>query len=86
MTSITIADEVAGSFSGELLADGDDGYDAARKVHNGLIDKRPGLIARCANTADVRDAIGLANDGGVRHLGARRRPQRGGPRGVPTAA
>ncbi len=61
MTSITIADDVAGSFSGELLADGDDGYDEARQVHNGLIDRRPGLIARCANTADVRDAIGVAN-------------------------
>ena len=42
MTSITVPDEVAGSFNGELLADGDDGYDAARRIHNGLIDRRPG--------------------------------------------
>jgi len=61
MASITVSDEVAGSFNGELLADGDEGYDAARRIHNGLIDRRPGLIARCANTADVQDAILLAN-------------------------
>ena len=65
MTSITVPDEVTGSFNGELLADGDDGYDTARRIHNGLIDRRPGLIARCANTADVRDAIDLANTSNV---------------------
>jgi UDP-N-acetylenolpyruvoylglucosamine reductase len=61
MASITVSDELAGAFNGELLADGDDGYDESRRVHNGLVDRRPGLIARCANTADVRDAIELAN-------------------------
>ena len=81
MTSITVPDEVTGSFNGELLADGDDGYDAARRVHNGLIDRRPGLIARCANTADVRDAIDLANASNAETLRPRRWPQRGGTRG-----
>jgi FAD/FMN-containing dehydrogenase len=61
MASITVPDEVTGSFNGELLTEADNGYEAARRVHNGLIDRRPGLIARCANTADVRDAIEVAN-------------------------
>ena len=37
---------LSGTFSGRLLQPGDDGYEDARKVHNGLIDKRPALIAR----------------------------------------
>jgi FAD/FMN-containing dehydrogenase len=47
------------TFSGRLLRPGDAGYDEARHVHNGLIDKRPALIARCVGTADVADAIKL---------------------------
>jgi FAD/FMN-containing dehydrogenase len=35
------------------------GYDEARRVHNGLIDKRPSLIARCRGVADVIDAAKL---------------------------
>ena len=35
-------------------------YESARKVHNGLIDRRPALIARCHSTADVADAVRLA--------------------------
>src|SRR5205814_1835842 len=38
------------------------GYDDVRRVHNGLIDKRPALIARCAGTADVADAVKLARE------------------------
>ncbi len=38
----------------------DDGYEEARRVHNGLVDKRPSLIARCRGVADVVDAVGLA--------------------------
>ena len=39
---------------------GDAGYEEARKVHNGLVDKRPALIARCHGVADVVDAVKLA--------------------------
>src|SRR5690349_19110426 len=49
-------------FRGELYAPGDQGYDDARKVYNAMIDKRPGLVARCAGVADVRAAVGLARD------------------------
>jgi hypothetical protein len=46
MTTIDVPDELAASFSGELAADSP-GYDEARRVHNGLIDKRPGSCALC---------------------------------------
>src|SRR5690349_18691217 len=65
MAAIAVPVELAASFNGELLAPDAPGYDAARRVHNGLIDKHPGLIARCSNTADVRDAVNLARETGA---------------------
>lgn len=53
-------DQLAPSFTGQLLQPTDPGYDEARRVHNGLVDKRPALIARCHGTADVVDAVKLA--------------------------
>lgn len=52
-------------FTGQLLGSLDDGYEEARRVHNGLIDKRPALIARCRGVADVRDAIAAAQAQGL---------------------
>jgi FAD/FMN-containing dehydrogenase len=54
-----VAGEFSGTFSGQLLRPTDAGYDEARRVHNGLVDKRPALIARCRGVADVVDAINL---------------------------
>jgi len=48
------------SFRGQLIGPDDDGYDTARRVWNGLIDRRPTLIARCAGVADVLDAVRFA--------------------------
>ncbi len=45
---------------GELLLPSDPGYDSARKVWNGMIDRRPGLIVRCAGVADVIQAVKFA--------------------------
>jgi FAD/FMN-containing dehydrogenase len=53
------------SFSGAVLHSGDDGYDGARQIHNGLIDRRPALIARCLNAADVADAVKFARAAGL---------------------
>jgi FAD/FMN-containing dehydrogenase len=53
----SVAAELAASFRGHLLKPADAGYEDARKVHNGLVDKRPALIARCCGVADVVDAI-----------------------------
>ena len=51
--------ELAATFGGQLLKPADAGYEEARKVHNGLVDKRPALIARCRGVADVMDAVNL---------------------------
>ncbi|MBI2468068.1 MAG: FAD-binding oxidoreductase [Candidatus Rokubacteria bacterium] len=47
---------------GELLRPGHTGYDDARKVWNGMIDKRPALIVRCAGVGDVVDAVRFARE------------------------
>src|SRR5437867_4343511 len=56
---------LAPAFSGELIRPGGAGYDDARRVHNGLIDKRPALIARCRNVGDIVDAVNLARQLGL---------------------
>src|SRR5580765_7402211 len=52
--------EAAKSFSGQLVQSADKNYDAVRAVHNGLIDKKPAVVACCHGTADIADAIRLA--------------------------
>lgn len=54
------AAEIAATFRGQLLQPIDAGYEDARKVHNGLVDRRPALIARCHGVADVVAALDLA--------------------------
>jgi hypothetical protein len=53
-------EQLGPTFTGQLLQPADPAYDTCRRVHNGLIDKRPALIARCQGTADVADAVKLA--------------------------
>jgi len=49
-------------FRGELLSAADKGYDAARRVWNGMVDKRPALIARCTGTDDVIACVNFARE------------------------
>ena len=56
---------LAPTFSGNLLSPNDEGYEEARKLHNGLIDKRPAVIARCSGVADVVDAVNLGRQSGL---------------------
>ena len=56
---------LADSFTGALLTPGDAGYDEARRVWNGAIDRHPALIARCANVADVVAALRHARERGL---------------------
>ncbi|WP_213308122.1 FAD-binding oxidoreductase [Paraburkholderia sacchari] len=59
------AAELATTFRGQLLFPADAGYEDARRVHNGLVDKRPALIARCFGVADVVAALDLSRRLGV---------------------
>jgi FAD/FMN-containing dehydrogenase len=53
---------LAKQLTGELILPGDPSYDTHRKVWNGMIDKNPALIARCANTQDVVAAVNFARE------------------------
>ena len=57
--------EFSARFRGELLRPGSDAYESARKVWNGMIDRRPACIARCRTTDDVQSAIRFALDNGL---------------------
>ena len=50
------------SLRGELILPGDEGYESARKVYNGIIDRRPLFIVRCANVRDVMSAVDFARE------------------------
>jgi FAD/FMN-containing dehydrogenase len=54
--------ELASAMRGALLLPDQRGYDEARKVWNGMIDKRPALIARCAAPSDVMLAVNFARE------------------------
>jgi len=57
---VTVVSELKPAFGGNLLLPSDDGYDEARRIHNGMVDKHPALIAQCRGVADVVDAVKLA--------------------------
>src|SRR4051812_13624504 len=54
-----------GQFRGPVLEPADAAYDQARKVYNAMIDRRPGLIAICADVADVMAAVKMAKANGL---------------------
>jgi FAD/FMN-containing dehydrogenase len=55
-----VIEQLGQSMRGELIRPGDGGYDDARAVWNGLYDRQPALIARCAGVADVIAAVDFA--------------------------
>jgi FAD/FMN-containing dehydrogenase len=59
-TASAAVSELRGAFAGRLFEASDPGYDEQRRVHNGLVDKRPSVIAQCRGTADISDALRLA--------------------------
>ena len=73
-TIATFAQSLRGALIGRDAAD----YDEARKLYNGMIDKRPLMIARCVDVADVVTAVNFARENGL--LVAVRGGQRPGPR------
>src|SRR5215218_2172723 len=57
--------DLSGRISGRVLSPGAPGYDDARAVHNGLVDRRPALIVRCRTADDVAAALVLARGAGL---------------------
>jgi FAD/FMN-containing dehydrogenase len=53
------------SLRGELISPDDAGYEQARKVYNGMIDRRPAMVVRAANVGDVMAAVNHARNNGL---------------------
>jgi len=65
VTTVEAIGQLRETFSGQILAPGEPGYDEARRVHNALIDKHPALIARCLHTGDVTEAVNFGREDGL---------------------
>ena len=65
LTLPTAVVQLGRRFTGQLLQGNDPGYDEARRVHNGLIDRYPALIARCRNVGDIVLAVNFARENGL---------------------
>jgi FAD/FMN-containing dehydrogenase len=65
MSLLESTNDAAQSFTGRLLRPSDEDFDDLRRVHNGLIDKHPALIARCGGVADIVEAVTLARREGL---------------------
>jgi FAD/FMN-containing dehydrogenase len=61
MTEITL-DQLRERTRGMVIAPADSGYDAARKVYNGMIDRRPAVVVRPVNVGDVMAAVEFARE------------------------
>jgi hypothetical protein len=52
-------------FKGDLLRPGESGYEDARVIWNGMVSRRPGLIARCEDVGDVQNAVRAGSETGI---------------------
>ena len=62
MDAITLETSLAAQLRGEVITPADDAYDEARAIWNGMIDRRPAIIARCHGVADVIAAVNHARE------------------------
>jgi len=62
---LRIAEELAGSFKGDIIGPDHAEYEQARQLWNAMADRRPGLILRCTSTQDVVAAVGVARAHGL---------------------
>jgi len=60
MAEVSDFTKLRAALSGHLIEPGDSGYDQARRVWNGMIDRRPAAIARCATVTDVVTCVEFA--------------------------
>ena len=56
-----VTSKLKANIRGKVILPEDQDYDEARKVYNGMIDKHPKMIVKCANAADVRLAVAFAS-------------------------
>jgi len=63
--SSTQFEPLRGRIRGAVIEPADAEYESARKVYNGMIDKRPAAVVRCANVADVIEAVNFARTNGL---------------------
>ena len=49
-------------FRGDIILAGDEQYESSRRVYNGMINRRPQIIAKCADTADVISAVNFGRE------------------------
>jgi len=62
---LRIAEELAGSFKGDIIGPDHAEYEQVRQLWNAMVDRRPGLILRCTSTQDVVAAVGVAREHGL---------------------
>ena len=60
-----VLESLDGGFLGELVTPGDPDYEVRRRVWNGMVDRRPAVIARCVAEGDVVAALGAAREHGL---------------------
>ena len=65
MLDETAVETLDGAFAGTLIGPGHREYESARRVWNGMVDRRPALIARCAHQDDVVTAVRFAREHGL---------------------
>jgi len=63
--AVNVDVQALSGISGRVLTPADEGYDDARRIHNGLIDRRPAVIVQCSTADDVAAAIRFARDSGL---------------------
>ena len=62
---LRIAEDLSGTFKGDIIGPDHADYERARLVWNAMIDRRPGLILRCTSTSDVVAAVNVAREHGL---------------------
>ena len=58
-------EELRARVKGQVLLNGDSGYDEARSIWNAMVDKKPSFIVHCAGTSDVVQAVNFARDNNI---------------------
>ena len=72
--SVQLIEQLRSSFRGELIQPTDAGYEESRKVYNAMISRKPRLIAKCVDAADVIAAVNFGREHEAKGCDSRGRP------------